>query len=59
MRAFLAAAAAVAVLVPAAHAQSANDDPYLWLEEVDAPRALQWVETQNRKSAARLEQDPR
>jgi hypothetical protein len=31
-----------------------DDDPYLWLEEVDGERALAWVEAQNRASLARF-----
>ena len=36
-----------------------SDDPYLWLEDVSSPRALQWVEAHNAKSTAILEADPR
>jgi prolyl oligopeptidase len=36
-----------------------SDDPYLWLEEVSSPKALQWVETHNAKSTATLEADRR
>ena len=35
------------------------DDPYLWLEQVDSPRAMDWVRAENLKTAAVLEQDPR
>ena len=35
------------------------DDPYLWLEDVSSPKALQWVEAHNAKSTAVLEADPR
>jgi prolyl oligopeptidase len=31
-----------------------DDDPYLWLEEVDGDRALAWVEAQNRATLARF-----
>jgi prolyl oligopeptidase len=31
-----------------------DDDPYLWLEEVDGTRALAWVEAQNRATLARF-----
>jgi prolyl oligopeptidase len=31
-----------------------DDDPYLWLEEVDGERALAWVEAQNRATLARF-----
>ena len=38
---------------------SAEDDPYLWLEEVLGEEALQWVETQNEASVKRLQSDER
>lgn len=31
-----------------------DDDPYLWLEEVDGPRAIAWVGEQNKATLARL-----
>src|SRR5271165_886793 len=31
-----------------------DDDPYLWLEEVDGARALAWVESQNCTTLARF-----
>ena len=34
-------------------------DPFQWLEDIDSPRAMAWVEGQNAKSAKRLESDPR
>ena len=43
-----------AATVPA-HAQQ-EDDPYLWLEEVESPRALEWVERQNARTVAELTQ---
>jgi prolyl oligopeptidase len=27
--------------------EAPDDDPYLWLEEVESPRVLVWVEAQN------------
>ena len=36
-----------------------SDDPYLWLEDVSSPRAMQWVEAHNAKSTAVLQSDPR
>src|SRR4051812_5395931 len=52
---------------PLAHAQAAapaapaaaQADPFAWLEDVESPRALAWVEKQNARTAARLEADPR
>lgn len=34
-------------------------DPYLWLEEVQGERALEWVREENAKTIAVLEKDPR
>ncbi len=51
MRAF--AAAAALLLSAAAPAQS--DDPYLWLEETQGQRALDWVAAQNARSRTALE----
>ncbi len=35
-----------------------SDDPYLWLEEVTGPRALDWVRAQNAVSTQAIESDP-
>ncbi len=35
----------------------AAEDPYLWLEQVDSPRAMDWVRAENAKTAAVLEHD--
>jgi prolyl oligopeptidase len=40
-------------------ASMTSDDPYLWLEEVEGERALNWVREQNARSLAVLEGDPR
>jgi prolyl oligopeptidase len=34
--------------------EAPDDDPYLWLEEIDGERALAWVEAQNAKTLARF-----
>jgi prolyl oligopeptidase len=34
-------------------------DPYLWLEQVDSPRAIAWVRAENNKTVGALEKDPR
>ena len=49
------------ILSSAAQAQAAGatPDPFLSLEQIDAPAALAWVEGQNAKTAKRLETDPR
>jgi prolyl oligopeptidase len=31
-----------------------DDDPYLWLEDIDGPRALGWVEAQNAATLQRF-----
>jgi prolyl oligopeptidase len=36
-----------------------SDDPFLWLEEIDSPAALDWVRAQNARTLARLEGNPR
>jgi prolyl oligopeptidase len=36
-----------------------EDDPFLWLEEVDGAAALAWVEGQNARSLGEIEADPR
>jgi prolyl oligopeptidase len=42
-----------------AAAPTAAEDPFLWLEEVEGERALEWVRAQNARSLAGLEADPR
>ena len=34
--------------------EAPDDDPYLWLEEIDGERALAWVEGQNEATSARF-----
>ncbi len=58
------AAAALAALVLGSCSTMTNlfgsdDDPYLWLEEIEGERALAWVREQNQQSLATLEGDPR
>ena len=51
-----------AVLPSAALAQAAKPDttdPYLWLEEMNGARAMEWVKAENAKTMAVLEKDPR
>ena len=59
MKSLICALAALALVPLAAHAQASATDPFQWLEDVDSPRAMAWVEGQNAKSARRLEADPR
>jgi prolyl oligopeptidase len=35
-----------------------ESDPYLWLEDIEAPRSLDWVRAQNAESLGKLEADP-
>ena len=57
------AALATAVFLAAAPSQAAAPapaaDPFIWLEDVESPRAMEWVKAHNAKAAARLEGDPR
>ena len=52
-------AQAAASAPAAAGAAPAADDPYIWLETVDSPRAMDWVRAENRKTLGELEADPR
>src|ERR1044071_4584007 len=40
-------------------AMAAEDDPFLWLEDVDGARALEWVHAQNDRSLDVLQKDER
>ncbi|PZU66465.1 MAG: hypothetical protein DI554_06065, partial [Sphingobium sp.] len=35
------------------------DDPFVWLEDWTGPRAMQWVEAENKATVATLQGDPR
>jgi len=67
MRPLIFVAALTASLAGAALAQSPAlpsidplaPDPFAWLEDIHGPRALEWVKTQNARTAQRLETDPR
>jgi prolyl oligopeptidase len=52
---------ALAAIGPSALAAqgSQTSDPYLWLEQVHSARAMAWVRTENAKTTAVLEKDPR
>ncbi|HEY2177773.1 MAG TPA: prolyl oligopeptidase family serine peptidase [Caulobacteraceae bacterium] len=58
-------AAAVAAFAGGAIAQTPPSatpgavDPFAWLEDIHGARAMAWVEAQNKRTAARLESDPR
>ena len=47
-----------ACAAPPAEQGAADDDPYLWLEEVDGEEALAWVQEVNERSAADLKAHP-
>lgn len=50
---------ACASMNPPIHTNSLSTDPYLWMEEVEGDRALDWVRGENARSLAVLEADPR
>lgn len=51
-------AIAAGLLIPGAGVL-AGEDPNLWLEQVESPKALAWVRAENERSLAVLEADPR
>ncbi len=51
-------AGAAALALGSAYAKS-PEDPYLWLEDVEGEKALDWVRAQNKASLGVLEADPR
>ena len=61
--ALLAAGAAAAQTVPASASASSTSstgdaaDPYIWLEKVDSPEAMDWVRAENKKSLSVLHAD--
>jgi prolyl oligopeptidase len=40
-------------------APASGDDPFVWLEDWTGPRAMQWVEAENKATVATLQGDPR
>ena len=46
------------LLVVATTPLFADEDPYIWLEEVTGKKALEWVEERNRESLSVLEALP-
>lgn len=50
-------AAPAAAQTPATTPETA--DPHQWLEDIDAPRSMDWVAKENARTAGRLEADPR
>lgn len=51
--------AALALPAAAAPAPPPAEDLRLWLEEVEGPRALEWVKARNAESLKELQEDPR
>jgi prolyl oligopeptidase len=49
----------VSAIMLAAVAAAEPADPFLWLEDVHGERAMQWVRTENAKTHATLDRDPR
>lgn len=41
------------------HADPTTNDPYLWLEDVEGDQALEWVRSQNERTLAELQSNPR
>ena len=48
----------LAAAAPALRAAPTADDPYLWLEDIDSARALDWVKQQNEITARKLQAQP-
>ena len=60
LRSLLTGSIAFTVMVSTQSSVNAQTpDPYLWLEQVDSPRAMAWVRAENHKTVAELEKDPR
>jgi prolyl oligopeptidase len=51
-------AALLTALLAATLSVAAEDDPYLWLEEVESPKALAWAKERSKKDTAVLEAVP-
>ena len=54
-----AAAGSAAASSAAAPAVAPEGDPFLWLEEIEGERSLDWVRARNAETAAEYESDPR
>ena len=57
--AMAAAAGLMAATATAAAQDSIPGDPYVWLEQLDSPRAKAWVEAENARTLKILQADPR
>ena len=59
MRAAILTIGLLATILLSTAATFANDkDPFLWLEDAHGKRAMQWVQSENAKTAAALDNDP-
>src|SRR5690348_14912366 len=56
---FALTAAASMTLGAAPSGAQSQDDPYIWLEEVSSPKAMEWVNAHNAATTTALEADPR
>jgi prolyl oligopeptidase len=52
------AVASMSVNVSQAAPAAPSDDPYLWLEDVEGAKALEWVKAQDAESQGELESKP-
>ena len=59
LRKMLRTTAGVAIAAVMMSVAIAQDDPYIWLEEIEGEEALDWVRAQNARSLGELEADPR
>ena len=51
-------ASSAVLLIAFAGSLFADEDPYMWLEEVEGEKALEWVEERNKESLSVLEELP-
>jgi prolyl oligopeptidase len=59
MKRFLTMVSAALLTGATAPAPAPADDPFVWLEDWTGPRAMQWVEAENKATVATLQGDPR
>lgn len=48
----------LALMVVCGGVAMGEEDPYLWLEDIDSERSIKWVRDQNARTAASLGNDP-
>ncbi|HEX6135181.1 MAG TPA: prolyl oligopeptidase family serine peptidase [Longimicrobiales bacterium] len=58
MRMNAAAAGALSTVMAAGTVRAQQADPFIWLEDVESPRALEWVEAKNAATVAQLTRHP-